>query len=80
MDPACEYNKTSLGHSPLVSVMLDGRGAYGFYESAGRVAPTDLDACGGHYGPVPELVYEGVTYPAATNVYHYHWTDMPPYR
>lgn len=75
MNPSCEYNSSSAaGHSTLVSIMLDGRGTYGLYEAAGGVEPTDLDACGGHYGPVPATVYEGVTYPAAANVYHYHWT------
>lgn len=76
MNPACEYASSSTtGHSPLVSVMLDGRGAYGLYEAAGGVKPTDLDACGGHFGPVPATVFENVTYPAAANVYHYHWTS-----
>ena len=80
MDPVCEYNAADAsGHSALVSIMLDGRGTYGKYESAGAI-PTDLDACGGHYGPVPATVFEGVTYAAASNVYHYHWTMAPPYR
>ena len=39
---------TNLTHSPLVGVILDGRGIYGMYESVG-VTPI-LDACGGHYG------------------------------
>jgi hypothetical protein len=60
--------------------MLDGRGAYGLYESAGNTVPTDLDACGGHTGPVPAVTYDGVTYPAAASVYHYHWSSNPPYR
>jgi hypothetical protein len=41
--------------------------------------PTDLDACNGHYGPVPARTIGGVTYPAATNVYHYHATAEAPY-
>ena len=57
MNPACEYTNTTdgdtTGHSPLVSIMLDGRGTYGLFEAAGGVEPHDLDACGGHYGPVP---------------------------
>ena len=74
MNPACEYANSTAGHSTLVSIMLDGRGTYGLYEAAGGIVPTDLDACGGHYGPVPAVTYDGVTYAAASNVYHYHWT------
>lgn len=74
MNPACEYANSTSGHSTLVSIMLDGRGTYGLYEAAGGVVPSDLDACGGHYGPVPATTYDGVTYAAASNVYHYHWT------
>jgi hypothetical protein len=71
----CEYNDSTATagtpHSPLVGLMLDGRGLYGMYES-GLTMPTNLDACGGHYGPVPATTINGVTYPAASNVYHYH--------
>jgi len=68
-------------HSPLIGVMLDGRGLYGLYES-GSTKPTDLDACGGHYGDVPETnvpTNTNDTYPAATNVYHYHTQSVAPY-
>lgn len=49
--------------------------------------PTDLDYCGGtrpvltvgHYGPVPEYTINGVTYPAASNVYHYHTQPVAPW-
>jgi hypothetical protein len=71
----CEYNDSTATagtpHSPLVGLMLDGRGLYGMYES-GLTMPTNLDACGGHHGPVPATTINGVTYPAASNVYHYH--------
>jgi len=68
-------------HSPLTGVMLDGRGLYGLYES-GANKPTDLDACGGHYGPVPTTnvpTATNDTYPAASNVYHYHTQTVAPY-
>jgi hypothetical protein len=41
--------------------------------------PTDLDACNGHYGPVPARTIGSDTYAAATNVYHYHATAEAPY-
>jgi len=68
-------------HSPLIGVMLDGRGLYGQYES-GSTRPTDLDACGGHKGPVPATTVSSNTndtYPAATSVYHYHTQPVAPY-
>jgi hypothetical protein len=65
-------------HSPLIGVMLDGRGLYGLYES-GSSLPTDLDACGGHYGPVPATNVTVDSYPAASNVYHYHTQPVAPY-
>jgi hypothetical protein len=78
----CEYNDSTATagtpHSPLVGLMLDGRGLYGMYES-GLTMPTNLDACGGHYGPVPATTINGVTYPAASNVYHYHMQHQAPY-
>jgi hypothetical protein len=57
--------------------MMDGRGMYGQYEGTGAL-PT-LDACGGHYGDVPATTINGVTYPAATNVYHYHYQVGVPF-
>jgi hypothetical protein len=70
------------GHSKLVGVLLDGRGIYGKYESASTL-PSNLDACNGHYGPVPAFseTINGVTvsYPAASNVYHYHVSTNAPY-
>ncbi len=50
-----------VSHSSLLAVMLDGRGLYGKWEGSGSL-PTDLDACGGHYGPVP-----AVTLPLTAN-------------
>lgn len=76
---SCEYNQTQAStHSPLVGVIIDGYGLYGKWEGSGLL-PTDLDACGGHYGPVPATTINGVTYPAASNVYHYHVQPQPPY-
>lgn len=68
----CDFNVSNkASHSSLVGIMLDGRGLYGEWEGGGA-APSDLDACGGHYGPVPSSTLGGVTYAAASNVYHYH--------
>ena len=76
---SCEYDENdATGHSTLVGVIFDGRGLYGRWESAGTL-PTDLDACNGHYGPVPAVTIAGVTYPAASNVYHYHVTHDAPF-
>ncbi|KAI9022120.1 hypothetical protein DFJ74DRAFT_111807 [Hyaloraphidium curvatum] len=78
-DLPCDYDISAAGsHSPLVGYSLDGRGIYGRWESSGKL-PTDLDACGGHYGPVPAITVGNVTYPAASKVYHYHLSPHPPY-
>ena len=78
-DLACDYSKDTPGaHSPLVGVALDGRGIYGLWEANGQ-PPTDLDACNGHWGPVPARTINGVTYPAAEWVYHYHTSSDAPY-
>ena len=71
-------DKDNSKHSPLVAVLLDGRGLYGEWESAG-VLPT-LDACGGHVGPVPAKTLttssgQNVSFSGAASVYHYH---LPP--
>jgi hypothetical protein len=70
------------GHSPIAGVMLDGRGLYGPYESAGA-RPSNLDACGGHTGPVPAysatINGAAVTVPAASSVYHYHVQSGGPF-
>jgi hypothetical protein len=78
MDMKCDYNRTVGGHSSLMAVLLDGRGMYGIYESSNTV-PTDLDACGGHVGDVPAYTINGVTYPGATGVYHYHTQTKAPF-
>ena len=77
----CEYDENDASaHSTLVGVILDGKGLYGRWESAGLLArgipfgPNALDACNGHFGPVPATIINGVTYPALDNVYHYHVT------
>ncbi|KAJ3303638.1 hypothetical protein HDV03_003612 [Kappamyces sp. JEL0829] len=85
-DLACSYNQNATGHSALIGIALDGRGIYGMKESSYSY-PTDLDYCGGtrpvltvgHYGPVPEYTINGVTYPAASNVYHYHTQPVAPW-
>lgn len=78
LDLACDYDHSSPGHSQLIGLALDGYGIYGLYESTGQM-PTNLDACGGHFGPVPARTINGVTYPAASNVYHYHTSLNPPF-
>lgn len=79
-DLACDYNANEKGeHSPLVGVALDGHGLYGLWEGNG-VAPTDLDACGGHVGPVPAFTEDGQEiYEGAEAVYHYHTQKQAPY-
>lgn len=74
---SCEYSTTATGHSTLTAIMLDGRGLYGQYENTGTLP--SLDACNGHTGPVPAITIGSDTYPAATNVYHYHITPTAPF-
>ena len=75
-DPACLYDADAEGHSALVGVMLDGRAIFGRHEATGA-PPADLDACGGHVGPVPAYADWGID--AETRVYHYHAQLKPPY-
>eukprot|EP00475_Leptophrys_vorax_P014505 TRINITY_DN20819_c0_g1_i1.p1 TRINITY_DN20819_c0_g1~~TRINITY_DN20819_c0_g1_i1.p1 ORF type:complete len:404 (-),score=80.05 TRINITY_DN20819_c0_g1_i1:73-1284(-) len=78
---ACDYDTTSSSsHSKLIGVALDGRGIYGKWEGSGNL-PSDLDACNGHYGDVPAFTdsSSGVSFAAASNVYHYHVSDGPPF-
>ena len=91
---SCYYDHSTNTHSPLVGIAKDGYGIYGIYEKD-KQAPTDLDACNGHYGPVPELKisnYESTlsstldasgllntNQSAGTNVYHYHTTTDFPF-
>lgn len=83
-DLTCDYDRSnssssSSGHSPLIAISLDGYGIYGMWETAGT-APNDLDACGGHYGPVPARTIGANTYEASTNnVYHYHTQGKAPF-
>eukprot|EP00930_Biecheleria_cincta_P035177 TRINITY_DN24214_c0_g1_i1.p1 TRINITY_DN24214_c0_g1~~TRINITY_DN24214_c0_g1_i1.p1 ORF type:complete len:1256 (-),score=115.94 TRINITY_DN24214_c0_g1_i1:366-4064(-) len=73
-DPACYYDHTAPGHSPLIGYALDGHGIYGIYENINSM-PTDLDACNGHTAPVPANSTYGVV---SGTVYHYHTTlDFP---
>jgi len=78
-DMACDYNSSdSSSHSTLAGWALDGYGIYGKWEGNGE-KPT-LDACGGHYGPVPETNItdsHGFTFtvPSSGYVYHYHTND-----
>ncbi|KAJ3018767.1 UNVERIFIED_CONTAM: hypothetical protein HDU68_010992 [Siphonaria sp. JEL0065] len=78
MDFVCNYDRNATGHSALIGFAFDGRGIYGYKESS-YAYPTDLDYCGGHYGPVPAFTMNGVTYPAGTNVYHYHTQPNAPF-
>jgi len=75
-DPTCLYDASAEGHSALVGVMLDGRAVFGRNEASGA-PPADLDACGGHTGPVPAYADWGID--ADTRVYHYHAQLKPPY-
>ena len=75
---SCEYSAADVGHSKLTAILLDGRGLFGQYETTG-VKPSDLDACNGHYGPTPATTVGPNTYPATTNVYHYHITTEAPF-
>jgi len=77
-DLKCEYNYNSSagGHSPLIGIMLDGRGLYGQWEDSSNTLPT-LDACGGHTGPTPASFFldsngKNVSIAAQTSAYHYH--------
>ena len=56
-------------HSTILGFAFDGYGIYGLQDVGGR-APTNLDACNGHFGPTPDHP-EGV--------YHYHATARFPY-
>ncbi|KAJ3027573.1 UNVERIFIED_CONTAM: hypothetical protein HDU68_003564 [Siphonaria sp. JEL0065] len=78
IDFVCQYDRNATGHSSLIGFALDGRGIYGYKESSYSY-PTDLDWCGGHYGNVPASTVNGVTYPAASNVYHYHTQPQAPF-
>lgn len=81
----CDYDSTdSSTHSTLLAVMYDGRGLYGMWEGGGT-KPL-LDACNGHYGPVPAIVltndstqHGDTSYPSASNVYHYHISSTAPF-
>ena len=74
----CEYSVTAAGHSPLVAILLDGRGLYGQYESTGT-KPTNLDACNGHTSATPATTVGSNTYAATTSTYHYHMTTEAPF-
>ena len=79
-DLVCDYTLTAPGHSALIGISLDGRGLYGQYETTGT-APTDLDACNGHYGIVPTTTTKSdstgatQTFTASSSVavYHCRW-------
>lgn len=78
-DLVCNYDdESSSSHSELVAIALDGRGLYGKFEGDGE-KPNDLDACSGHYGPVPAFTGPGgEEFESAENVYHYHTNDQMP--
>ena len=63
----------TLNHSQQVGQALDGRAIYGEYEASGDtvLARPALDACGGHFGPVPG--------DSAGVSYHYHVSRDPPF-
>jgi hypothetical protein len=73
--PKCEYNPEASGHSPIISIALDGHAMYGYWEDGPSNAPV-LDACNGHTGPVPANATLGVE---AGEVYHYHFSPTRPF-
>ena len=83
-DMTCLPNRDSPrdggGHSPALAVVLDGRLIYGPYEGGGQrasdLAVGGLDACNGHFGPVPADAELGVP---ASCTYHYHTTANAPF-
>lgn len=86
----CDYNPADVKgrHSPLLAVIKDGRGLYGRWEDASAGLLPTLDACNGHFGPVPDFNASALPCPTCTgkefgtsflsgtanNVYHYHVT------
>ena len=63
-------------HSPALAVALDGRLVYGKFEDGGLEAAGSLDACNGHFGPVPANPELGVP---ASCTYHYHTVGEAPF-
>jgi hypothetical protein len=72
MEPPSGGNKQQQnGRHPTTSSNRNGQGLYGRheYDQEGNRMP-ELDACGGHYGPVPD---------SNEIVYHYHTQELPPF-
>jgi len=65
---SCLYNSSRSGHSPRVGNTTTGTPIYGKYEAT-DILP-ELDACGAHFGPVPD---------SGGETYHYHVSDSPPF-
>lgn len=57
-------------HSIKVADALDGKSVYGRYEDFSQELLPTLDACNGHFGPVPDSV---------GSPYHYHITSEAPF-
>merc|ERR1712032_1258798 len=53
---------------------LDGHGIYGLWEGGNSLFPA-LDACNGHFGPVPA----GAFLASEKLMYHYHTTTYHPF-
>ena len=74
-------NDAGTGHSTSVATMLDGKMLYGKWEDFNAVPPLaayDLvDACNGHFGTNPDSLLSWDS--PATEVYHYHVTDLAPF-
>jgi hypothetical protein len=68
-NPNCVYSDAAGQHSPVIGFAYDGFAIYGLQDVDGA-APTDLDACNGHFG---------ITADAPEGVYHYHVTGDYPY-
>ena len=65
----------NLGHSLQVGQALDGKAIYGAFETFENTSTSAgqpiLDACGGHFGPVPQ--------DSTGASYHYHVSEKPPF-
>ena len=71
LEPPESLPPAGQGQQQGVSKDKNGQGLYGMHEynAMGNRMP-ELDACGGHYGPVPD---------GNESVYHYHTQVSPPF-
>ena len=67
MDMSCLYTAHSTNHASVIGIAFDGYGIYGANDF--DMKEPVLDACGGHFGTVPDDSTYGVS---SSCVYHYH--------